>query len=377
MTRPLANPRPLHLDGGDFPQAMREEALRLMQAPAPERALSMLLLRADQDATLLERARAAVALRAAAPTDRVVWAATDDLVYSQVPAWHWSMLEDQERARAYQDAISAAVVPGMQVLEIGAGTGLLAMMAAEAGAEHVYTVEANPLMADVARACVECNGFSDRVTVIEGHSSKLEVGVHMPRRADLLIHEIFSSSVFTEGLVPSLVHAKAELLTSDALLLPEAVDVVTALSEDLDAVDVQWWRVGGFDLSPLAVIDAAAHGVPGTRQRQRLSKPTVAAHVDLRDPALGRERVHHLTLHADRQGVVAGVSQWMDIRFPGGKTLCSDAPKSHWGACFHPFAAHKTVAPGDPVRIDVALGTTRMAIGLDPATMDGGWERGL
>lgn len=377
MARPLSNPRPLRSDGSDFPEALREDALRLIQEPAYERALTALLLRAGEDVTLLERAQAAIALRAAAPTDRMIWAATDDLVYTQVPAWHWPMLEDLDRAQAYQDAISAAVAPGMQVLEIGAGTGLLAMMAARAGAEHVYTVEANPLMADVARACVARNGFSDQVTVINCHSSMLEIGVHLPRRADVLVHEIFSSSVVTEGLVPSLVHAKAELLTPEAALLPEAVEVMTALSEGLDDAEMQWWRVGGFDLSPLAVIDAAAHGVPGTCKRLRLSAPSLAATVDLRDPTLGRERVHHLTLQVDTPGVVAGVSQWMNIRFPCGKTLCSDAPKSHWGACFHPFAAHKPVAPGDAVRIDVALGTARLAIGLNPAGIDDSWERGL
>ena len=377
MARPLSNPRPLRIDGSDFPETLREDALRLMQDPAPARALTKLLLRAGKDVTLLERARAAVALRAAAPTDRMIWAATDDLVYTQVPTWHWPMLEDLDRAQAYQVAISAAVGPGMQVLEIGAGTGLLAMMAAKAGAEHVYTVEANPLMADVARACVARNGLSDQITVINGHSSQLEIGVHLPRRADTLIHEIFSSSVVTEGLVPSLVHAKAELLAPGATLLPEAVDIMTALSEDLDDAEAQWWWVGGFDLSPLAVIDAAAHGVPGTRKRRRLSAPVLATTVDLHNPALNHERFHHLTLHADTSGVVAGVSQWMNIRFPCGKTLCSDTPRSHWGACFHPLAAHKTVSPGDAVRIDVGLGAARLAIGLSPDALDDGWERGL
>lgn len=51
-----------------------------------------------------------------------------------VQRWHFGMLNDWERNNAFYDALRALVQPGSFVIDIGAGTGLLGMMAARAGA---------------------------------------------------------------------------------------------------------------------------------------------------------------------------------------------------------------------------------------------------
>jgi predicted RNA methylase len=50
------------------------------------------------------------------------------------------MLDDKVRCEAYKNAIEASV-KGKIVLDIGAGTGFLSVIAAKAGATHVYAVE--------------------------------------------------------------------------------------------------------------------------------------------------------------------------------------------------------------------------------------------
>ena len=57
----------------------------------------------------------------------------------------------------------------------GQGSGLLAMLAAQAGATHVYTIEANPDFARLASEIVELNHLNKKVTVINTLSTKLEV----------------------------------------------------------------------------------------------------------------------------------------------------------------------------------------------------------
>src|SRR6266567_942463 len=86
-----------------------------------------------------------------------------------VPAWHFAMMDDKPRNTAYRAAIARAV-PGKRVLEIGTGAGLLAMMAARAGASTVTTCERVGLIADRARDIVALNGLATRVKVI-GKSS--------------------------------------------------------------------------------------------------------------------------------------------------------------------------------------------------------------
>ncbi|CAN7032909.1 unnamed protein product [Brassica rapa subsp. trilocularis] len=53
------------------------------------------------------------------------------------------------------------------VLDVGAGTGILYLFCAKAGASHVYAVECSQ-MADMAKEIVKANGFSDVITVLKG-----------------------------------------------------------------------------------------------------------------------------------------------------------------------------------------------------------------
>lgn len=71
------------------------------------------------------------------------------------------MLEDHKRTGAYYAAVmqNRAQFVGKTVLDVGTGSGILALFAAKAGARKVYAVEATD-MAKHARRLVEANGVS-------------------------------------------------------------------------------------------------------------------------------------------------------------------------------------------------------------------------
>merc|ERR1719321_402721 len=73
---------------------------------------------------------------------------------------HYVMLNDFERNNFYRRALQR-VVPGCgrgcSVLDVGAGSGLLSMMAAHAGAENVFAIEANPDLASLATRTIARN----------------------------------------------------------------------------------------------------------------------------------------------------------------------------------------------------------------------------
>ncbi|HUP76878.1 MAG TPA: 50S ribosomal protein L11 methyltransferase [Acidimicrobiales bacterium] len=64
---------------------------------------------------------------------------------------HAGYLNDSVKLDAYRAALTELVKPGMSVLDVGSGTGILGVMAVEAGARVVYAVESGGILG-VARA---------------------------------------------------------------------------------------------------------------------------------------------------------------------------------------------------------------------------------
>jgi len=92
---------------------------------------------------------------------------TDEQILGQfIPLiYHYNMLQDEDRIFAFRDAIELIVKPGMHVLELGGGTGILSSFAARRGA-RVTCVERNPALVACARQFLHDNSMDDAVEVI-------------------------------------------------------------------------------------------------------------------------------------------------------------------------------------------------------------------
>uniref|UniRef100_A0A8B9Q7I4 Protein arginine N-methyltransferase n=1 Tax=Apteryx owenii TaxID=8824 RepID=A0A8B9Q7I4_APTOW len=149
------------------------------------------------------------------------------------------MLHDKDRNVKYYQGIRAAVSRVKErgekaiVLDIGTGTGLLSMMAASAGADFCYAVEVFKPMANAAVKIVEKNGFSDKIKVINKHSTEVTVGPDgdMQCRANILVTELFDTELIGEGALPTYEHAHKHLVQEGCEAVPHRATVYVQLVE--------------------------------------------------------------------------------------------------------------------------------------------------
>ena len=172
------------------------------------------------------------------------------------PQYHFEVLRDEARARAYDDAIRRRVRKaakkkpskkkgGVSVLDIGAGSGLLAMMAARAGAEKVVACEWHGALATCARRNVAANGLSRAVTVASGDVAKLRRGKQgVPVDGfDVAVIDLFDAGLTGDHVLWMLEQARKNVLAPDAVVVPAAA---TMYCVGLEAYTAE---VNGFDFS--------------------------------------------------------------------------------------------------------------------------------
>ena len=139
------------------------------------------------------------------------------------PTYHFDMLQDRRRNEAYRRGIEQTVEEDDLVVDIGTGSGLLAMMAAGAGAQHVFAIEGDPKLEKAARLVIEDNRYEEKVTVIGKHSTEVKVGygLDVPFGANVIVTEIFDSFMLGEGMVPTMHDAvKRGLLAEGGRVVP-------------------------------------------------------------------------------------------------------------------------------------------------------------
>ncbi len=107
--------------------------------------------------------------------------------------YHFNMLQDQHRVGAFAEAIKTVVKPGMQVVELGSGTGILSWLAAQQGAT-VTSIERNPALVQRSRELLEKNLHGDRVTVLQADARD-----YVPTEpVDLVICEMLHAGLLRE-----------------------------------------------------------------------------------------------------------------------------------------------------------------------------------
>ncbi|MDQ8204081.1 50S ribosomal protein L11 methyltransferase [Pelagicoccus sp. SDUM812003] len=249
------------------------------------------------------------------------------------------MVSDKPRTDAFAEAIKEVVKGGERVLDIGTGTGLLAMLAAKAGASSVYALDHSDI-AKVAKVVVENNHLEDKVEVIQGHASEFQLS----EPVDLIVSEWLGHFAFVESMLDDVIDCRDQNLSPEGSMLPSGVEVLLApIDSPLlydDEGPGQWIPpVHGIDFSCLEELEV----------KQAIAIKTTVAPYDLLAPGQPIISVDLKTATKDhpyqagevsftmqRDGRLDGFAGWFVAQLSPSVKLDTgpDAPTTHWQQSF-------------------------------------------
>jgi predicted RNA methylase len=131
-----------------------------------------------------------------------------------------SLLSHKSRIRKFKQAIEREIKPGDYVIDIGTGTGILAILAAQQGA-RVTAIDANSESLRYAKQAASMNNVDDRIEFVHSHFLDFK----SKDKADAVICEMLSSVMLIEQQIPASHYARKNLLKREGKLIPEEVQL--------------------------------------------------------------------------------------------------------------------------------------------------------
>jgi predicted RNA methylase len=120
---------------------------------------------------------------------------------------YWSMTEgvfncllDKKRTNAFRNAIMKTVRQGDIVVDMGTGSGVLAMFAVDAGASKVYAVEFDEKNILTLKKTFQVNGYDNKIAILKGDVTKIK----LPEKVDVIVGEMIATALIEESQIPAM-----------------------------------------------------------------------------------------------------------------------------------------------------------------------------
>ena len=281
---------------------------------------------------------------------------------------HRTMIRDRVRTEAFQRAIDSVVRPGDTVLDVGAGSGILSVFAARAGAARVYAVEQTSI-AVLAQELAAANGVAEIVRVVHGDI----VDIDLPERVDVIVSEWLEGFGIDEGMLVPVIAARDRWLKPGGIMIPHSVTAWTALVHDRYLGEtVDFLRDNPYGLEFEGLIERTVNEISYSGSFRHLaagdrrSEPsqlwtTNADLITLEEAQAPHEAETRLPVHD--HGTANALALWFSAELAPDISLSVGPgdPRTHWGMTTAPLRSPVGLTPGMVVRARVRTAPARPA----------------
>ena len=268
------------------------------------------------------------------------------------------MIADEIRMAAYAQALQQTVRPGSVVIDIGAGTGILSLLACRYGARKVYAIEPGNAI-HLAREAARANDCADRIDLLQALSTEVE----LPEKADVIVSDLHGVMPLFAQSIPAIVDARKRWMARQGKLIPQRetlwVAVVSANQPHARLVDPWGHNRHELDLSSTLPLVTNTWSKLRVETNQLLTAPHCWAALDYRTIESANVNAA-VTLPVHRPGVAHGLLIWFDSQLTDGIEFSNapGKPEMIYGSGYFPWPEAVPLNEGDQVILNLRADLT-------------------
>lgn len=274
---------------------------------------------------------------------------------------HRQYLADTARLDAFDAALRATVHPGDVVLDLASGTGILGLLACQAGARRVYAIEVGGIV-ELARELARANGFADRIVGIHELASRAT----LPEPVDVIVTDGAGRFGFDAGIIETLSDARARFLKPGGRVIPRTITLSLAPVDTREPSEhVAFWSrpLRGLSLDPASAI-ARNTGYPRhLRPDDLLAQP---AQIATFDPSVDTRTLSgRAAFTIERASTLHGIGGWFSAELAPGVLLTNAPGAAHRinrRNVFFPLREPAAVSAGDTVRVSMFIQPAQLIV---------------
>ncbi|XP_038636866.1 protein arginine N-methyltransferase 8-B isoform X2 [Scyliorhinus canicula] len=250
---------------------------------------------------------------------------------------HEEMLKDEIRTLTYRNSVyhNKHVFKDKTVLDVGSGTGILAMFAARAGARKVFGIECSSI-SDYSEKIIKANHLDNIITIFNGKVEEVELPVD---KVDIIISEWMGYSLFYESMLNTVIFARDKWLKPGGLMFPDRATLYIVAIEDRQYKDfkIHWWEnVYGFDMTCIRNVAIKEPLVDIVDPKQVVTNACLIKEVDIYNVKTeDLSFISTFCLQVQRNEYIHALVTYFNIEFTKchkktGFSTAPDAPYTHW-----------------------------------------------